>query len=327
MIDYISITKNLHKDTPSLEHCNWAAGYSSGWQVYYAKGIKEMKVRWNPDAAQLKLQGSLMYFLQGHNFTCGKGDFVQGIEYLQGLLHVGLWDSSIEVLEFGTIMEVEYKPALYIKNHHARKGVNLTESEKGGDKGSCRKWENSLEQLKMYDARKNLMQKQGLQRRAIIEQAGWNPDAQYLKFEAHYLKPALLNSGNDLLLEDVLQPAVYENLKKITQAQYQLLEPMRTLELPTDKKNLTSADIVLQAFVEGFINAEGCTPQEAKKALFKRVNMIPDAILTKADKDGRKRQINALFDRVEVAPESQWDLTGKIADAFASDWKQPEEQR
>lgn len=325
MLDYISINKYLNKDTPSLEHCKWVADYSTGWQQFQVQGCELMKVLWNPNAGQLKLQGSVAYFIQGHNFACSKSDFVQGVEYLQGLLHVGLWNSSLDAFEFGAIMEVEYKPAQYIKNHHARKGANLTEGEKVRDKGSFRWWYNATEKLKLYDVRKNLMQKQGLQRRRIIEEAGWNPEAQYLKFEAHYLKPALLNSGYDLQLEDVLQPTIYENLKNITQAQYQLLEPMKTLELPTDKKNLTSADIVLQAFVEGFINTEGRSPQEAKKALFKRVNMIPNEILSKADKDGRKRQINALFDRVEVAAESQWDLTGKIAEAFASDWKKPDD--
>ena len=285
-----------------------------------------MKVLWNPEAGLLRVQGSIMYFWQGHNFTCSKGDFVQAVEYLQGVLQVGLWDSTIEAFEFGVIMEVQHKPALYIRNHHARAGVKLAEGEKGKDKGGFRWWEDSAARLKLYDARKNIMQKQGLDRRGIIEGAGWNPTGQYLKFEVHFLKPDLLNSGRALLLEDILNPARYRAFKKTIQEQYKLLEPMKTLELPTDKKNLSSADIVLLAYVEGYINAEGSSAEEAQKALYKRVNQIPEAILSKADKDSRKRQIKALFARVKESPESQWDLSKKIAEALASDWNTEQER-
>ena len=320
MIDYISVTKYLNKDSPFLGHCNKFAAYSSGWQHYYLEGCEKMKVQWNPEAGLLRLQGSIMYYWQGHNFTCRMGDFVEAVEYLQGVLHVGLWDSTIQAFEFGAIMEVEQRPALYIQNHHAKEGTGLIEGEKGRDKGNFRWWEDSAQKLKMYDARKNILQKQGLKRRDIIEQAGWNPEGQYLKFEVHYLKPELLNSGRELLLEDVLNPTNYNQFKCSILDLYKLLEPMKTLQMPTDKKNLSSADIVLLAYVEGFINSEGTsTPKEAQKALYKKVNLIPDEILSKADKDSRKRQIKALFAKVKEAPESRWDLSQKLEEALAQD--------
>lgn len=325
MIDYISITKHLNKDSPFLGHCNQTASFSSGLQCYHVQGCEKLRLLWNPTISLLSIAGSIMYFWQGHNFTCYKGEFVEAVDYLQELLQVGLWDSVLEAFEFGAIMEVEHKPALYIKNHHAREGVRLTENEKGQDKGSFKWWEDSTEKLKLYDARKNIIQKQGLQRRKIIEQAGWNPESQYLKFETKFRKPALLNSGSDLMLEELLNPNRYNELKMILQRQYELLEPMKTLVLPKDKKQLTSADIVLLAYVEGFINAFGGSPSEAQKALYKRINLIPDEILSKADKDSRKRQIKALFAKVQESEASQWDLTDKLAAALASDnWQRPD---
>ena len=320
MIDYISVIKYLDKDSPFLGYCNQSAAFASGWQQYVLQGCERLKVLWNPSARCLKIKGSLMYFWQGHNFTCSKSDFVEAVEYLQGVLQVGLWDSEIEAFEFGAIVEVEGKPKLYIMNHHSGAGVKLVENEKGRDQGCFKWWEDSAEKLKMYDARKNILLKQGKERRQVIEEAGWNPEGNYLKFEAHFLKPALLNGGKWLPLEELLNPAFYRKLKRTLLEQYKLLAPMKTLQTPTEKKDLSSADIVLLAYVEGFINAEGSSPAEAKKALYRRVNMIPEETLSKADKDSRKRQIKALFAKVKEAPESQWDLTSKLKAALAGDW-------
>lgn len=261
-----------------------------------------------------------MYFWQGHNFTCCKPEFEQAVDYLQSVLQVGLWDAEVEAFEFGAIVEVMNKPKCYIEKHHARAGVKLSENEKGKDQGCFRWWEGAAVKLKLYDARKNILLKQGMQRRAVIEQAGWNPVGNYLKFEVHFLKPALLNGERALLLEDLIAPAFYDRLKNILIDQYKLLSPMKTLITPTNKKDLSSADIVLLAFVEGYINTEGCSIAEAQKALNKRVNMIPDTILSKSDKDGRKRQIKALFAKVQEAPESQWDISEQLQQAMAEDW-------
>lgn len=181
MIDYISVIKYLHKGSPFLGHCNQSAAYSTGWQHYVLEGCEKLKVCWNPEVCLLKVQGSIMYFWQGHNFTCSRADFVQAIDYLQGVLQVGLWDAEIEAFEFGSIVAVDHKPQKYIQNHHARAGVKLVENEKGKDQGCFRWWENPAIRLKMYDAKKNIQLKQGMHRRAVIEEAGWNPKGDHDK--------------------------------------------------------------------------------------------------------------------------------------------------
>ena len=138
MIDYISVIKYMHKGSPFLGHCNQFAAYANGWLCYYIEGCEKLKVLWNPDTLQLRIQGSLMYYWQGHNFTCSMPDFVQAVEYLQEVLQVGLWDSEVEAFEFGVIVEVGQKPKLFVQNHHARAGTGLTENEKGKDQGCFR---------------------------------------------------------------------------------------------------------------------------------------------------------------------------------------------
>lgn len=320
MIDYISVIKYLDKDKPFLGHCCQFAQYVTGWQCFYFEGCERLKVLWNPEAKLLRVQGSIMYFWQGHNFTCKLPDLIEALEFLQRVLQVGLWDSEIEAFEYGAVLPVELKPKYYIQNHHAAAGLKLVENEKGRDCGSFKWWEGAGEKLKMYDAKKNIQQKQGLERRVLLEEAGWNPEGQYLKFEVHFTKPSMLMAGGKaLLLESLINPAFNRKLQLLLIQQYKLLSPMKTLKTPTDKKNLTTADFLLLAYLEGCMNTEGITLQAAHKELCRRLNMIPEAVLTKPDKDSRRRQINALFAKVEEEPCSQWDLTAKLKEALAGE--------
>lgn len=322
MIDYISVIKYLDKDSPFLGYCIKSAVYSTGWLQYSLEGCEKLKVFWNPQERLLRVNGSVMYFWQGHNFTCAKDDFEQAVDYLQRILKVGLWDAEIEAFEFGAIMQVDQRAKCYVQNHHVASGVKLVQNEKGKDHGSFRWWESPSLKLKMYDARKNILLKQGVHRRKVIEEAGWDPKGNYLKFEIHFLKPELINGGRVVHLEQLLHPSFYAKLKTILVEQYQMLMPMKTMRVPTIKKDLTSADILLLAYVESFINAEGQTPAAALKALNKRVNMIPNEILSKSDKDSRKRQFKMLFAKLSDAQESQWDVGAKLQEALAADWKE-----
>ena len=65
---------------------------------------------------------------------------------------------------------------------------------------------------------------------------------------------------------------------------------MKGVITPKDKKDLTTADILLLAMVEESIN-EGRTKEELKKILYAKINAIPENVLTKSDKDSRKAQI------------------------------------
>ena len=59
--------------------------------------------------------------------------------------------------------------------------------------------------------------------------------------------------------------------------------------------------------------------EELKKLLYAKVNSISDDILSKSDKDARKRQIKKLIDKLEDEPQSKWDLSAEIAKALSAD--------
>jgi hypothetical protein len=205
-------------------------------------------------------------------------------------------------------MRVKYKPKEYIKRHSAGKAEKLIMNEKGKDKGNFRWWVDSNVSLKMYDASKNILMKQGTDRKTIIEEEGWNPEGHFLKWEAHYLKPEILNHGKGLMLANLMNPQWENIFKEDLYSQYKRLIPMKTIITPTNKKDLGTSSLILLTMAESEIN-NGATLQEVKKRLYDKINIIPDNVLSKADKDSRKRQIKIIIDRIKESPESEWDLS------------------
>lgn len=316
MIDYISAVKNLQdKDKPYFGNCNLDATYSTGWEKYSLQGCEKINIWYHSAYQTLKLQGSIMYYWQGHNLTYDKLGFHAAIEHINILLNVNLWDAMLECLEYGVICKVQTKPKEYICKHTAAPKEHLTMNEKPKDKGNFKWWNDANVSLKMYDAVRNLQCKLSQQRKDAIIQSGWNPDDDYLKWEAHYLKPEVLNHGEGLLVADLMHPSWENRLKKDLYIQYKRLIPMKSIELPTDKKDLSTADIITLAYAEDCLN-HNKSIQELKKALYARINSIPDNVLTKPDKDYRKLQIKKLLDKLEEQPYSKWDISEKIAEAL-----------
>lgn len=273
-----------------------------------------MEVHWNPDSYSLRVKGSLPYYLQGHNFSFTNKDFIEGIGVIQGLLGVGLWDATLDAFEFGCIFPVEVKPALYIRNHTALPQAHLFMNEKGRDKGAFRWWEDSSKSLKLYDARKNILMKQDLKARVVIQEAGFNPEGQYLKFELHSKKPHLLNNGRNLMLEELQNPDFLQYLSSTLVEQYHLLQPMRTLIPAQSKKDCTALDIAVAVLVENLMN-QGTPIEEARKQVYAYINQA--GCLDKQDKDARKQTFRKAFGKLQESEESQWDLTHKIEEALA----------
>lgn len=93
---------------------------------------------------------------------------------------------------------------------------------------------------------------------------------------------------------------------------------MKNIITPSRKKDLTTADILLLTMAEKAVN-EGQTREELKKILYAKINSISDNILTKSDKDYRKKQIRDLLTKIEEAPNSIYDLSEELAKALAAD--------
>lgn len=93
---------------------------------------------------------------------------------------------------------------------------------------------------------------------------------------------------------------------------------MKSIIYPTNKKDLSSIDIVLIELAERLINS-GENQEEIKKVLYNRINSFSADELKKTDKDSRKRQIKARIGKLKVAENSKWDLSEELKDALFSE--------
>lgn len=319
MIDYISTTTSFSgKDNAFLAHLQEDAAYKSGWLKYSLQGCEKLAVWIHPSLELMRLKGSISYYWQGNNFCFDRRQFVEAINYIQNLLRVDLWKSTINAFEYGVIMQVQMKPKEYIKHHYSEPKEKLELNEKPKDKGKFRWWGDKNVSLKMYDAGRNIQMKIDEHRRDIIRGAGWEDAGDFLKWEAHYVKPESLNKGAGLQLWQLVNPDWHNIFKEDLYLQYKRLLPMKGIITPSDKKDLTTADILLITMAEEAVN-EGRTKEELKKILYAKINAIPESVLTKADKDSRKAQIRKLLSNIKEAPESIYDLSQKIQDALEAE--------
>jgi len=312
MIDYIEVTKHLsNKDTINLGHLQYEAEYASGLHKFFVNGCRNMELQYNPSLGYIRLKGSPLYFIQGHNFTWNKQSFTEAIKYIEKLISLNLFDSTVDKLEYGKILKIEAKPQRIIAGHLAGKG--LTMEEKSRDKGNIRYFNDSNVSLKLYNAGTNIQHKQGLTMKGIIQEAGWNAKDNFLKFEAHYRKPHIsLNNGKGFSLSDMLIPSFERTLKSDLYNQYQRLEKMKSLEIPSSKKELSSGNIILLALAEIAIN-QG---KDIKKLIDNYIRAIPEEILNQEDKKARRKQIKSMLGKVHSSDINEFDISDQLADAL-----------
>lgn len=314
-IDFIEATLFTGKDTPFFGCMKKIASYESGNVKYILNGCEKIEVIFNEESGKLVLRGSIMYFMQGHNFTYSKKLFVEGVNYVGKLLHLNLWNMMINIFENGVVVKVKKNPKDYIQHHREGRGMQLYETPK--DAGNFRSFNDKYVERKFYNAGRNIMHKQGVTMKQVIEGAGWNPDAHYIKWEMHYLKPeCLLNDGKGLHLSDLVNPDWEKKFDADLYNQYCKIKPMKTIISPTDKADLHTLDFFAIELVETKMN-EGKTLEEVRKILYDRINS--SSVLSKADKDARKRQVKATLEKFQQSEISEWDLKEELRQAIFGD--------
>ena len=312
MIDYIQITKHLNsKDTLNFGYLQLEAEYASGLQKFFVKGCRNMEFMYNQRLNYIILKGSPMYFIQGHNFTYDKGIFIEAIKYIEKLIGIILFDCIVDRLEYGAIMKVDIRPQRVITGHLAGNGLTMEERTK--DKGNIRYFNDTNVSLKLYNAGINIQHKQGLKMKDIIQAAGWNPKNNFIKFEAHYKNPHLsLNNGKGLLLSDILLPSYEKILKADLLKQYKRLEKMKSIVIPSTKKELFTSDIILLTLAEIALN-QGI---DIKKLIHSFIKSIPEEVLTAEDKKARRKKVKELLEKVQSSIKSEFDITDNLTNVL-----------
>ena len=313
MLDYIQADTFVCEDKPFFGNTiERLKRDEAGYKYYWIVGVEKIQVKYQERTGHLVLFGSIPYFWQGHNFTFDKAGYKEAIEYIGRLLRINVWKMQVDIFEYGVIMQVDKQPKQYIAHHREGKGMKCDIPKKDIPKGTIKFFNDKLVERKMYDAGHNIKHSQGRTMKQIIENEGWNPGAYYLKWEAHYLKPDIVfNSA--LTLADLVKPNFESAFNQDLYSQYTKLIPMKNLIEPTDKSNLTTMDLFAIQLAESKLN-EGATIDEIKKMLYDRINA--SAILTKSDKDARKRQVKAIIDKLQLSEVSEWDLSQQLQQAI-----------
>ena len=315
MIDFISATISDCKGIINSPHLVLESIHNKYNRTYYAiDGCEEMKLIIMHNTGQIRLKGSVPYFLQGNNFTSSKKMFVQTIDYINGITNLNFWHANVDEFEYGVIMEVPIAPRMYIIHHTAKKGEGLVQNEKGEDKGKFRWWKDKDVSLKMYDAGRNIKAKLSEKQRRVIRKAGWDDNKEYIKFEVHYRNPhRYFNRGKAMKLYCLANPEWEDKLKEDLFIQYHRLNPYKEITMPTDKKYFGTAYIYAHAFAEFAVNQDHSL-EDIKKTLYNTINDVTNP-LSKSDKDARKREVRKIQNTLSGSSESRWDLSAKLQEA------------
>jgi len=312
MIDYIELIKYLRNgEALNFGYLQLEAEYNGGMKKYYVRGCRQMEIQYNPQQQIFKLKGSPLYFIQGHNFTWDKQLFIEALKYIESLIGITLFDCVVDKFEYGKIVEIESKPQRIISGHFAGNGLSMDERSK--DRGNIRYFNDSLVSLKLYNAGINIQHKQGLKMKDIIQQAGWNPKGNFIKFEMLLKKPHIsLNNGKELKLSDILLPSFEVTLNNELIGQYKRLNKMKSIEMPSTKKELYSSDIILLTFAEIVLNQD----KDPKKLIHTFIKAIPENVLSPEDKKARRKQIKTLLEKVHSIDISEFDISENLVKAL-----------
>jgi hypothetical protein len=305
-LDYIEIAKFTGKDKPNFHSMEKEAVYPNA-ERYSFQGCKKIEV-WNyPEINQIKIKGSIPYFINGHNYFASLNDWKEGLDYLQGSLGLNLYSGLIECFEFGTIQEIPFSPASFLQNHIKVSGMEGKEFRKGNVLTGKEFHSPSLK-LKIYDCGRNIKNKldKGIQEE-INRLFGWEKAKHYIKLESHYRRPEAHFKGN-VYLAQLLTEEFQRQLQINLLNQYQRIMKTGKAIIPERKADINAGTLplIILKELEGIHNFR---TEELLKALLKE---IPEEILSPADKKARQRILKENLNKIRTAGESEFDISKLI---------------
>lgn len=281
---------------------------------YYLFSFKKVYIIIDRVTNRIEIKLSMMYCMQGHNFTYDRGLFMEGIKKLGEALHINLWKATVEELEFGVIMEVPFTPSDCIKSYHGKPEQRLIEDEKKRDRNDCRFWNDNMQKLyiKMYNPGKNLQNKVPKDIRNKIE--NYNSKSHYVKLEVHYKHPnRTLNNSREILLYQLLTPSWIARLKEDLLLQFERLYPTSNLTSPRTKSEASSIDLLLRMVWE-YGTALGKSPKEIQKDYYDKLKRC--SVLSTNNRKARQSQYRNAVKHLQFEIESSYDITKYLITAL-----------
>ena len=303
-LDFIEITKFISKDRVNFSYLEKIAFYKWGAERYYFDRCNRIEVWYNEAMNQLKIKGSLPYWINGHNYFSSLNDWKEGLDYMGGCLDVNLYSGLIESFEFGTIQEIPFPEASFLKNHIGIKGMQPREFFKGKTL-TGKEFHSPALKVKLYDVSRNIKNKLDKPIREEISRLyGWNRDKNYIKIENHYRKPEALFRGN-VYLDELLSENFQKRLQNSLFSTYQRIMKTGKTTIPEKKADINAGTIPLLILKE----LEEIHNFKTEELLRQKLKEIPEDILSPADRKARQRILRENLKKISLKGKSEFDIS------------------
>ena len=309
--DYTECSKFVNKDKLYLENLNHISSNIYGCDNYsMTYNNTEIKISHNSNSNELKVKGSLPYFIEGQNFSNDMGKIKEAVYIISDTINTNLFDAVVKKFEAGITFESPFNPNEVFNSHYSIKGMETRAFKTGKiylDANRLIKFYNAGKRIKkVLDAR---------QRNELILTKGYKPEVDYLRLEVQHLKPEVYWKQRNISIADLFKEEFIYKCKKDIYNTYDMINKEGYYLLPKDKRDCTLPVIELLALKELGLKY-GFNPEEYIK---QKIKSIPESILTKEDKKNRKRSLSQLSSKLILDKESCYDLGSIIKDRLQID--------
>lgn len=311
-LDYIEIAKFMGKDKPNFHNMEREALYPNA-ERYSFQGCKKIEV-WNyPESNQIKIKGSIPYFINGHNFYSSLHDWIEGLEYLQGSMNINIFSGLVTCFEFGTIQEIPFPESEFLLNHIKVKGFQTRDYRKGNIL-TGKEFDSSSLKIKLYDINRNIKNKlEKPIREEISRLYGWDKEKHYIKIENHYKKPEAYFKGN-LQLNEVLASIFQQSLKNELLNSYQKIMKTGKSIMPQSKADINAGTIPLMILKE----LESVYNFNTEELIKNKLKAIPEDVFSPSDRKARLRTIRDNLKKIGLQGISKYDIIDLLQARIAS---------
>ena len=320
-LDFIGISKFLHKDTLCTEHLQLNNTYANGNTHYIMHGRKDKDIDvWHfPETNRVFIKGSIPYLMNGHNYHSSVKGFCEGLDYVSDYLKQDIYSFNVDSFEFGTIQKIPFNVSDFLHNHIKIKGTTPHHYNKGNIL-TGKDFENTYLLTKLYDVNRNMKSKvAAVVRNELKAFYDWNDANNYVKVENHYKKPDLFFRKNNVIVEDLLADESLRKLEVDLINTYRSIAKTGNIHIPSTKSDINVGTIPLMVLKE----IESITDINARELINQKIKSIPENILNRNDRKARTRQINENFKKITGTEKSCYDITALLSAKLYAGNSQP----
>ncbi len=304
-LDYIEITKFTNKDKLCFDYLQKDAVFNGATRYYFDR-CRKIQVWHMEELNQIKIKGSIPYFINGHNFYSSNDDWMEGINYIQGCLNINLFTGLVDCFEYGTIQDIPFDESQFLQHHIKAKGMQSIPYLKG-NKITGKTFNSPTLKIKLYDVSRNIKTKLSKDIREHLSSVyGWEKEKHYIKLENHYKKPHIHFKRN-VILNELFEPEFQKELQYDLLNSYNMIAKSGNASLPKNKADINAGTIPLLILKE----LETVYNFNTEDLIKSKLKTIPEEVFSKSDRKARLRTIKGNLNKI-VCSNSSYDISGLI---------------